>query len=82
MTKSMLCRLLLTSSLLLATGCGTNLFQRRTVYVEPGVPMRIREPIKGPLKVWVFVDGKWEPSIVEELPEGAYLIYKSPEEGE
>jgi hypothetical protein len=74
----MICRLLLTSSLLLTTlGCGTNLFQRRTVYVEPGVPMRTREPIED-VKCWVFVDGKWEPSEAETIPEGAYIVFKRP----
>lgn len=79
MLRSTSFRRLLTSSLLALalSGCNTNFFQRRTVYVAPGEPMRIREPIHN-VKVWIFVDGKWEPSEAATLPEGAYIVYKRP----
>jgi hypothetical protein len=65
--------------LFLATlaSCGTTLFVRRTVYVHPGQVVRLREPVHA--KVWVKVDGRWEPSYME-IPEGWYAGYVEPEE--
>jgi len=60
------------SLLLLATGCGTSLFQRRTVYVQNGDVVRLREPVKA--KVWVKVNGEWEPSAMT-IPEGWYALH-------
>jgi hypothetical protein len=76
----MICRLLLTISLLGVAGCGTNLFQRRTVYVPQGETVRLRESIRR-VKVWVCVEGKWEPSTMT-IPEGWYALAKKPKQKE
>ena len=62
----MLCLLIVLSS------CNSTLFQRRTVYVPDGEPVRLRETLEG-VKVWVAVDDHWEPSVMD-LPEGWYAL--------
>lgn len=69
----MLCLLILLSS------CQSNLFQRRTVYVPDGEPVRLRETLED-VKVWVAVDtdgdgefDQWEPSTMD-IPEGWYAL--------
>lgn len=60
-----------------AAGCGSTLFIRRTVYVsDASPPVRLREPVQA--KVWVLVDGKWEPSEMT-LPEGWYAGFVPPD---
>ncbi len=65
-----------TFALLLAlacvSACGSSLFIRRTVYVQDGDVLRLREPVRA--KVWVKVEGEWEPSTVT-LPEGWYALH-------
>ena len=50
----------------------------KTVYIEPGDAVRLRETVKG-VKVWVKVDGAWEASEMT-LPEGWYCIYLTDDE--
>ena len=61
--------------LLPTTGCNTQLFQRRTVYVPDGQPVRLREPVRA--RVWVYVPStnSWEPSVMT-IPEGWYALSK------
>lgn len=50
----------------------------KTVYVEPGDAIRLREPVKG-VKVWVKVGEAWEASEMT-LPEGWYCLYLTEDE--
>ena len=54
------------------TGC------YKTVYVEAGDAVRLRETVKG-VKVWVKVGNEWEASEMT-LPEGWYCIYLTDDE--
>lgn len=65
-------RFALACTLLLVASCGSSFFVRRTVYVQDGDVVRLREPVKA--KVWVKVDGSWEPSEMT-LPEGWYCLH-------
>jgi len=68
-----------TFALLLAVsfsvGCGSSLFIRRTVYIDDHSDqvIRLREDIED-VKVWVLVDGEWEPTVIDRLPEGWYAM--------
>jgi hypothetical protein len=59
-------------AILLVVGCGSSLFIRRTVYVQDGDVVRLREPVRA--KVWVKVDGQWEPTFMT-IPEGWYALH-------
>lgn len=61
----------------LTVGCGSSLFVRRTVYVSDGDVVRLREPVKA--KVWVKVEGQWEPSEMT-IPEGWFALALPKEE--
>lgn len=52
-------------------GCSTPPFSR-TVYVPPGTPVRLRENVQK-AKVWVLVDGKPEPAVLN-LKEGWFVV--------
>ena len=64
-------------ALAFVAACNSSLFVRRAVYVEDGSVVRLREDVKA--KVWVQVDGKWEPSYMV-LPEGWYCTFISADE--
>ena len=87
MMKWNLARALLPCTLAHSVVCVSTLFIRRTVFVEDGYPIRIREEVKY-VKVFVFIpDGKadadgdptgvWEPSVTT-LPAGAYVLTRKP----
>jgi hypothetical protein len=79
---SMLRSLIFLLCLTTLPSCGNSaLFIPKTVYVAPGVPMRLREDVKK-VKVWVLVkdaEGKqhWTPSIAT-LRNGMFVLAKSP----
>jgi len=63
-------------SLTILASCA--LFVPRTVYVAPGVPMRLRQDVKN-VKVWVYNAElkKWEPSVAT-IHNGMFVLAKKP----